>query len=117
MRTVLADSDERSSDLLACLDGVVMSVEEARIPVTDDGLLRGDGVFEVARIYGGGPFALEQHFARLARSAENLRLDLDMALVEEEVRRLLDANHATDVLLRILATRGGHRVVLLEELP
>jgi branched-chain amino acid aminotransferase len=42
------------------------------IPVTDDGLLRGDGVFEVMRVYGGTPLARDSHLARMAHSARNL---------------------------------------------
>jgi branched-chain amino acid aminotransferase len=34
-----------SADDLASLDGRVMPAGEATIPVTDDGLVRGDGVF------------------------------------------------------------------------
>ena len=43
------------ADKLAILDGDVMDVAQAQIPVTDEGLLRGDGVFEVVRLYGGRP--------------------------------------------------------------
>jgi branched-chain amino acid aminotransferase len=35
---------------LASVDGVIGPATEARIPATDDGLLRGDGVFEVMRL-------------------------------------------------------------------
>jgi branched-chain amino acid aminotransferase len=103
---------------LACLDGVVMPAAEARIPVTDDGVLRGDGVFEVLRLYGGRPFALADHLARLERSAANLRVDLDIDRVHEDVATLLTAagtgpEHA---LLRIVATRGGRRLLLTESL-
>jgi hypothetical protein len=42
---------------LASVDGSVMPVREATIPVTDDGLLRGDGAFEVIRVYDGQPSA------------------------------------------------------------
>ncbi len=31
------------------------------VPATDDGLLRGDGAFEVMRLYRGMPYALEDH--------------------------------------------------------
>ena len=43
---------------LACLDGVVAPAEQTTIPVTDEGFLRGDGAFEVIRVYGGAPFLL-----------------------------------------------------------
>ena len=45
---------------LACLDGNVTPAAEAVIPVTDEGFLRGDGVFEVVRVYDGRIFALEE---------------------------------------------------------
>jgi branched-chain amino acid aminotransferase len=101
----------------ACLDGELMAAEQARIPVTDEGLLRGDGVFEVARLYDGEPFALGEHLARMERSAENLRLEFDRELVEADIGRLLAAADRGDGLLRALLTRGGHRVTLLEPLP
>src|SRR3712207_3818993 len=44
--------------MLASLDGAIGPLAETRIPVTDEGLLRGDGGFEVARLYGGPAFAL-----------------------------------------------------------
>ena len=41
--------------------------EEAAIPATDEGLLRGDSAFEVIRIYSGRPFALADHLDRIER--------------------------------------------------
>jgi len=102
---------------LACLDGRVLPLEEARIPVTDDGLLRGGGVFEVLRLYGGRPFALADHLARMERSAANLRLPLEVVAVRDDVGALLEAAGPGDALLRLVATRGGHRLALLEPLP
>jgi branched-chain amino acid aminotransferase len=101
----------------ACLDGTVLPLAEARIPVTDAGLLRGDGVFEVMRLYDGRPFAREPHLARMARSAENLRLELDIGGITRDIDTLLASSEPEDALLRVLATRGGHRIVLIEELP
>src|SRR6266536_5089539 len=51
--------------MFAILDGTITDAAEARIPVSDDGFLRGDGVFEVIRLYGGRPFALDDHLARM----------------------------------------------------
>jgi hypothetical protein len=57
--------------MLACLDGTVCDASEARLPVTDEGLLRGDGVFEVMRLYDGRR-RLDEHLAAddAARAAE-----------------------------------------------
>src|SRR2546423_13839094 len=94
---------------LASLDGAVMPVAEARIPVTDEGLLRGDGVFEVVRLYAGRPYALGEHVERMTRSAHNLRLPFDAAAVEADARALLaEAAPTDDGMLRLVVTRGGH---------
>lgn len=106
-------------DSLASLDGEIMAAADAMIPATDDGLLRGDGVFEVIRVYDGRPFALEDHLARLERSAANLRLPVDVEAVRADAHRLLahagaGAGHEA---LRIVLTRGGRRLLLTEPLP
>jgi branched-chain amino acid aminotransferase len=99
---------------LASVDGSVMPVAEATIPATDEGLLRGDGVFEVIRVYDGRPFALEEHFRRLERSAANLRLPIDLEAVRADAHRLLaQAGPGPDhEQLRIVLTRGGRRLLL-----
>src|SRR5436305_4401599 len=103
---------------LASIDGAIMPAAEATIPATDAGLLRGDGVFEVIRVYDGRPFALEEHFARLDRSAANLRLPLDLEAVRADAHRLLAQAGAGPAheALRIVVTRGGRRVLLTEPL-
>jgi branched-chain amino acid aminotransferase len=104
---------------LASLDGAITPAAEASIPATDAGLLRGDGVFEVIRVYDGQPFALESHLRRLRTSAENLRLPLDLEAVRAEIFRLLaQAGPGSDhEMVRVVATRGGRRLLLTEALP
>jgi branched-chain amino acid aminotransferase len=103
--------------LLASVDGQIGAAEEARIPVTDDGLLRGDGAFEVIRLYQGRPFALEEHYTRLQKSAAGLRLEFDLNALRTEVDALLDDHGASDGLLRLVLTRGGRRIAMTETLP
>ncbi len=102
---------------LVILDGTVTQVADARISVTDEGLLRGDGVFEVARIYGGRPFALEEHLERMARSAQALRLPFDADAMRDDADALLTAGAPDDAMLRLVVTRGGRRIGMLETLP
>jgi branched-chain amino acid aminotransferase len=101
----------------ACVDGELVALAEARIPVTDDGLLRGDGVFEVMRLYDGVAFARDRHLERMARSAQNLLLELDVAAIARDIDALLASAEPGDALLRVVAIRGGRRIVLLEALP
>lgn len=101
---------------LACLDGAILDADEARIPVTDEGLLRGDGVFEVIRLYGGRPFALDDHLARMERSARNLRLPFDASAIRADIESLIAAADHGDAKVRALVTRGGRRVALVEQL-
>lgn len=103
--------------LLGSLNGEVAPVEELRIPVTDEGLVRGDGVFEVVRLYGGVPFALEDHYARMQGSAERSKLELDLDALRAEVGMLLERTGPLDAALRIMCTRGGRRIALIETLP
>ena len=92
---------------LASIDGHITPADEATIPVTDEGLLRGDGAFEVIRVYDGRPFALSDHLDRLERSAANLRLpEAFRAELEVEVRRA--ARRARWRRVRRLPARGAH---------
>jgi branched-chain amino acid aminotransferase len=104
---------------LASLDGEIMPVREAMIPATDEGLIRGDGIFEVIRVYDGKPFALTEHLERLARSGANLRLPVDVEAVRSDAFRLLaEAGRGPDhETLRVVLTRGGHRLLMTEPLP
>jgi len=101
---------------LASLDGAIMPAAEATIPATDEGLLRGDGAFEVIRLYDGRPYALDEHLRRLERSAANLRLPVDLEAVRADAYRLLAEAGAEPEALRIVVTRGGRRLLLTEAL-
>jgi len=102
---------------LACFDGQLIEEAQATIGVTDQGLLRGDGVFEVVRLYDGVPYALDEHLARLQRSADGLRLPIDTGAFRSDAATLLAAVEPADQLLRMFATRGGRRVLLIEPIP
>jgi branched-chain amino acid aminotransferase len=103
--------------MLASVDGAIGPAERAVIPITDEGLTRGDGAFEVVRLYAGRPFALEEHFVRLANSCAGLRLDYDDDAVRAEVAALLEAAGPLEALLRVVLTRGGRRIMTVEPLP
>lgn len=102
---------------LTSVDGQITETAQARIPAADDGLLRGDGVFEVIRLYAGKPFALIEHLDRLERSAATLELTVERASYEDEIGRLLAAFGEHEGQLRLVVTRGGRRLAFTENLP
>jgi branched-chain amino acid aminotransferase len=106
-----------SAPELASVDGRIAETSEARIPAADDGLLRGDGVFEVIRLYRGRPFALGEHLDRLERSAAAIELPIERPLFEEEIAALLTEFGEHEAQLRLVATRGGRRLAFTENLP
>ena len=92
---------------LASLDGEIMPAAEAMIPATDDGLIRGDGAFEVIRVYDGIAYAMDEHLARLERSGRNLRLPIDAEAVRAEANRLLARATESDPTHRTTSAYGS----------
>jgi branched-chain amino acid aminotransferase len=101
---------------LASVDGAIAPTPETVIPIKDDGLYRGDGVFEVIRLYRGRPFALADHLDRLERSAAAIDLDAQRAELEPEIDALVERHGDADAQLRLVVTRGGRRIALIEPL-
>jgi branched-chain amino acid aminotransferase len=110
-----------SPDDLASVDGRIGPAARATVPITDDGLVRGDGAFEVIRVYDGRPYALDHHLDRIERSVANLRMSWEPARdeLEREVAELLEARGGSsfDGVLRIMLTAGGRRILMTEPAP
>jgi branched-chain amino acid aminotransferase len=106
---------------LACLDGTIADAAKTSIPVTDEGFLRGDGAFEVVRVYDGRPYALDEHLDRMAGSAAALRIEgpFPRAELEREAAELLDqrGGREFDGCLRLVLTRQVRRLLITEPLP
>ncbi len=90
------------------IDGRVVDGAVATIPVTDHGLLYGDGIFEGIRVYGRRVFRLEAHMARFNASAKALALELPGG-IRATRQIVLDTARdfgADEAYIRLIATRG-----------
>lgn len=106
-----------SFEELASVDGTITATAEATIGLKDDGLYRGDGAFEVIRLYQGKPFALVDHLDRLERSAASIELQFDRGALENEIEALLERAGSVEGQLRLIVTRGGRRIAATEPIP
>lgn len=106
---MLQQFDERNRDLVVNVAGRLTHRDEAAVSPFDSVVQGGDAVWEGLRLYDGRVFALEEHLARLRRSAQALafaEVPSDEEIVEQ-LRRTLAANGMTDgVHVRLTLTRG-----------
>lgn len=112
---------QRMSEPRIMVDGhIVPEGQPALIPL-DDAIVRGDGVFEGLRLYGRRARTLEAHLDRMERSAGIVRLPFDRDLLREEIGRISEEASMPECGLRVMLTRGGHRIlreeVLFPEAP
>ncbi len=95
--------------MLVWLNGRLLDARQARVSALDRGLLHGDGVYDTWRTYGGRPFALAAHLARLTAAARRLELPSPggPGVWDTRTRRLLRGNALTDGAARLTLTRGN----------
>jgi branched-chain amino acid aminotransferase len=106
---VLQKFDERNRDLIVNVGGTLTHRDQAAVNPFDSVVQGGDAVWEGLRLYAGRIFRLDEHLARLRRSARTLAftgIPSDEEIIEQ-IRRTLAANEMTDnVHIRLTLTRG-----------
>jgi len=99
------------------IDGALVPPGDVARVALDDGLVRGDGVFEAIRLYDRRPRTPAEHLDRLVRSARNVGLGIDRARLEAELAEFCRATTRPDCGVRLMVTRGGQRIWREEPLP
>jgi D-alanine transaminase len=90
------------------LNGRLLPIEEAKIPVLDRGFIFGDGVYELVPVYSRVAFRLDEHLARLERSLAETRIrnPYSRAQWRDIVYKLVDAQPFEDQGVYFQVTRG-----------
>lgn len=84
-----------------------VSPDEPVLHADDLGLLRGLAAFETLRVYGGTPFRMAEHLARLTSSAERIGLPpVDRDALSQLAGEALSAAGVGDCALRLYWTGG-----------
>jgi D-alanine transaminase len=93
---------------IAHFNGKLLPLDQISISPLDRGFIFGDGVYEVIPVYNGVPLRAREHFERLQRSMDEIRLD-NPHTVDEWMRLTgeLLAHHPGDQAVYIQVTRGA----------
>jgi len=106
---MLQKFDERNRDLIVNVGGRLSHRDEAAVSPFDSVVQGGDAVWEGLRLTDGRIFALDEHLARLRRSAHALgfaSVPSDDAITAEIIRTLAANGMRTGVHIRLTLTRG-----------
>jgi 4-amino-4-deoxychorismate lyase len=95
--------------VVAVLGRGVVPAQTPILRADDLGALRGDGIFETMHVRAGRPWLIDDHLARMSRSARLLDLDLPphQALTELAGQALAEWPDGVEGALRLVCTRGG----------
>ncbi len=100
------------NDNLCFLNGEFLPLSQAKISVLDRGFIFGDGLYDVAPVYGRRLFRFDEHLARLQRGMQKIRIDNPSTRDQWRAhgRRLVAALHdkpgAEDQVLYFQVSRG-----------
>ena len=99
--------------MIVSIDGQIVPPEQATVSIFDRGFQHGDGLFETFRTWDGVAVTWPEHEARLRRSAAALRLPVAAAI---EVHPAIEAAGGGDQRVKVIVTRGGRTIVIVEPL-
>ena len=96
------------TDGAAFVDGRFVPVAEARVPILDWGFLRSDATYDVAHVWRGCFFRLEDHLDRFERGMEKLRMraGVGRAEIREILVECVRLSSLRDAYAEVICTRG-----------
>ena len=93
---------------IAHFNGRLLPIDEIHVSPLDRGFIFGDGVYEVIPVYGGVPLHAREHFERLQRSMDEIRLANPHSVDEWiALTHALLAHHPGNQSVYIQVTRGA----------
>jgi branched-chain amino acid aminotransferase len=92
----------------AFVDGRFVPVAEARVPILDWGFLRSDATYDVAHVWRGSFFRLEDHLDRFERGMARLHMSLpnDRSEIRDILIECVRLSGLREAYAEIICTRG-----------
>ena len=92
----------------AWMDGEIMPLSQARLPVNDWGIVHSDITYDVVPVWDGGFFRLDDYLDRFGRSMASLRMDVGMtaADIRAALSDMVAASGLRAAYVAMVASRG-----------
>ncbi|PKY08743.1 D-aminoacid aminotransferase-like PLP-dependent enzyme [Aspergillus campestris IBT 28561] len=107
-QATLAANNSPFAQGIAWVEGNLVPIAEARIPLLDQGFLHSDLTYDVPAVWDGRFFRLDDHLSRLESSCHKLHLKLP--LPREQVKQILvdmiAKSGIQDAFVELIVTRG-----------
>jgi len=90
------------------VNGEILTLNDPAVPVSDQGLMYGYGVFDTLRVYKKMPFMVERHIERLLSAASSIDINVRgyASKIYVWMNEFILASELIDGILRITATKG-----------
>ena len=107
-----AESNSDLSSGAAWINGKIVPISDAKIPVTDWGLTRSDATYDVVHVWNGAFFRLDEYLKRFQRSVDSLRLQIehDSQEIAKILHDLVAATGLRESYVSMVASRGVPKV-------
>lgn len=93
---------------IAWIEGELVPLHEARIPLMDQGFMHGDLTYDVPAVWDGRFFRLDDHLDRLEASIKKMRMKFPIS--RDEIRQtlleMLVKSEIKDAFVELIVTRG-----------
>jgi branched-subunit amino acid aminotransferase/4-amino-4-deoxychorismate lyase len=107
-QAILEKSTNPFAKGIAWVEGQLVPLSEARIPLLDQGFMHSDLTYDVPSVWDGRFFRLDDHMDRLEASCAVMRLQLPLA--REQVKKILvemvARSEIKDAFVELIVTRG-----------
>lgn len=96
---------------LAFVNGEIVPLKDAKLPVEERAMFFGDGGYEVIRVYNGRPFMLDEHITRFKRTLDGLAIRFEHIEVKlkEVVYNLTEKSQLFNAQIYLQISRGTYR--------
>ena len=96
----------------AWMNGKVLPISQAMIPVNDWGLVHSDITYDVVPVIDGAFFRFDEYLARFLSSMEDLHLDPGMSKrdIQEALHQMLSKSSLRDSYVAMVCSRGKPKI-------